>query len=184
MPRTLDFPLVLPLIVLGFLFPPPAPAADDHGDKSDGKSEGKPDAGAGDKADGKPEEKASRKKGGGRGNKGNRKGEKGKKKPPGWAVLQIAGDLRVVKEEQIPDLKSALEKENEKAAAKAPKDKQPVPRKLTVVMGNFTNQKEAEKYLEKYRLELQAKKKADKAKKDDKKDGDAARKVPPAEVDL
>jgi hypothetical protein len=179
MPRALDVPRVLPFIVLGFLCPSPAPADDEHGDKADGKSEGKADA----KADDKPEEKTHEKRHGG-GKKGNWKGDKGKKKAPGWAVLQVASDLRVVKEDQIPDLKSALEKENEKAAAKAPKDKKPEPRKLTVVMGNFTNQKEAEKYLEKYRLELQAKKKADKAKKDDKKDGDAVKKVPPAEVEL
>ena len=179
MPRALDVPLVLPIIVLGFLLPLPARAADDHGDKGDGKAEGKSDAKPDDKANGKPEEKAPEKKRGGWGKKGW-KGDKGKKKAPAWAVLQIASDLRVVKEDQIPDLKSSLEKENEKAAARAPKDRKPEPRKLTVVMGNFTNQKEAEKYLEKYKLELQARKKAEKAKKD----GDAIKKVPAAEVDL
>ncbi len=171
MSRGLGFLMVLPLVVLGLPIGAPALAGEEKGEgKADGQAEGKAEAKA---------EKKGRKKDGWKGGKGWQK-----KKAPTWTLIQIGNELRVVKEDQVEELRKLLAKENEKAAAKAPKDKKPEPRKLAVVMGNFSSQKEAEKYAEKYKEELQAKKRAEKLKKDAKKDAGASKKVPDNEVDL
>ena len=83
---------------------------------------------------------------------------------PSWSVIQVGGELRVVARDQVDVIKKQIEKENEKSAKAAAKDKKPAPIAFSVVKGGFSRTAEAEKYLEQHKGELQAKALAEKEK--------------------
>lgn len=163
---------VLALAVLCLSACPTAPAAEEDAKKEEKKEEKKVPAKAPEKA-----------------GKGKKSEKKQGKKALTWAVVRVESELKVVKGDQIPEIRKILDTENEKAAKAAPKDKPPKPRTLEVVKEGLPSQREAEKFAARYKKEeLLAKKKAVQAgkgmEKDAKKDAEPPKKIPAAEVDL
>ncbi len=87
----------------------------------------------------------------------------------------------MVKAEAIPEFQKALDKENEKAA-KAAGEKKVAAKKLKLLKDGLPNEREATRFMMKYKEELLARRKAEKAEADRK--AAEAKKVPDSEVEL